>query len=660
MTPPRPSPARDLSVVGVGDAGVDLYFEVDHIPSADGKVLARDAIRVPGGMVANFLVACRRLGLACGFNGVVGDDEFGRLTIDDLAANGVDVDAVAVRRGGTTYYCAVLLGPGGEKALIVAPTDCIVPAPADVSETAIRRARHLHVTGSGIETAAAAVALAKTHGLTVSLDVEESAGARWDDVVELVRSVDLLFVGAEPAFALTGTGELGAAADALLRLGPRLVCLTLGSAGSLVATPETALRMNAYNVTVVDSTGAGDAFAAGIVHGCLDAWPLERTARFATAVAALNVLQRGGHQGAPRLADVERFLAEQREPEWTVVRGRLDAHPRRSASVDSRKPALPPLPDDARPFVEPLVSGRPLGASRQIRMMYDLLAAVAGSWTSSVDELVTTLTATTEFFVETRGMNTPAIGNALEPVARELQHLRSPDVTLETVRRWVDSRRAAYNAHSMRNVERMAEYGASVLDGAEVVIPFDYSSTMLAILALLSERGKRLRLVVPESRCLNGGRPIVEEATAVGHSVAFVPDMSVGHFIRAADAVLIGAETIFANGDCWNTIGSYPLAELARIHDVPFYVATELIKIDPRSFDEPRPPVRPRDFSTVLGHPWTFTHPERISMVAPELDTTPASLITAYITPVGVLPPDRVAAEARELLRSNGEVGDAA
>jgi ribose 1,5-bisphosphate isomerase len=181
------------------------------------------------------------------------------------------------------------------------------------------------------------------------------------------------------------------------------------------------------------------------------------------------------------------------------------------------------------------------------------------------------------------------------------------------------------------------------------VLAFDYSSTMLAILTRLGERGLHKQVVVPESRCLDGGRPIVEEATLAGHHARFVPDMAFGVFVPDAGAVLIGAETFFANGDCWNTIGSYPIAHLARVHGVPFYVATELIKIDRRSYDGPRPPVRPRDFGGLLGAPGGFSHPERVDTVAPELDTTPAELISAYVTPVGVVRPEQVGEEARNL-----------
>jgi ribose 1,5-bisphosphate isomerase len=311
-------------------------------------------------------------------------------------------------------------------------------------------------------------------------------------------------------------------------------------------------------------------------------------------------------------------------------------------------PSLPALPEAVQPYLDELASG-PIGASRTIRVMNDMLCAVADGWSGSGDELLRLLTETASHYVATRGMNTPAIGNALVPLVSGLERLADEEPDVPAIRGWIDARRTAYNEESLRNVELMADHGARLFAGMKTILAFDYSSTMLAILTRLGEDGTTKRLIVPESRCLDGGRPIAEQATAAGHEVAFVPDMAVGVFIQESEAVLIGAETIFANGDCWNTIGSYPLAELARIHGVPFYVATELIKIDRRSYDGFRPPVRPRDFGAVLGYPGGFSCPERITTVAPELDTTPASLITGYITPVGILRPEQIEAEARKL-----------
>jgi ribose 1,5-bisphosphate isomerase len=190
----------------------------------------------------------------------------------------------------------------------------------------------------------------------------------------------------------------------------------------------------------------------------------------------------------------------------------------------------------------------------------------------------------------------------------------------------------------LKNAELIAAYGANLLMDCKCVLAFDYSSSMLAVLREVAKRGKKIHLIVPESRDLDGGRPIVSEATAVGHSVQFVVDFAFHNYMRQADAVIIGAETIFSNGDCWNTVGSLPIAILADYFHVPFYVPTELIKIDSRSFRGEIKPMKMDDYSNILKYPGTFAHPELINVESPALDNVPAKLITAYITEQGVMP----------------------
>jgi ribokinase len=299
-----------VDVIGVGDADIDIYLDVTRIPGRDEKVLARSVHLCPGGMVANFLVALRRLGTTCGFHGPVGDDEFGRLTLADLAANEVDTSGAVVKPGERTYFCVVMLDQSGEKALVVAPTGCLFPQPDDVSEEWIARARHLHTTAAIVPTVAKAIRLAKQHGLTISMDIEPSAAGDRAELWPLLTQVDLLFVNQRALKFLCDRDSPREAAKLITSRGTGTVCVTMGQAGSLVANSAISFRAETFSVPVVDSTGAGDCFAAGFVHGFLNDWPLHQTATFASAVGALSVIQRGGHTGAPTFRQVTEFLAE--------------------------------------------------------------------------------------------------------------------------------------------------------------------------------------------------------------------------------------------------------------------------------------------------------------------------------------------------------------
>ena len=313
-------------------------------------------------------------------------------------------------------------------------------------------------------------------------------------------------------------------------------------------------------------------------------------------------------------------------------------------------PELPPLSGRAQDLFEKITGGDSLGASRNIRQINDLFDAVSNDESfSSGQALVAKLKAIGDYLIATRGKNTPAIGNAIRLLLLGLEEATSD---VEEIRIRIAERRKQFNAESLRNRQLLAEYGANLLSEAETILAFDYSSTMMAILDEIADRGRQVTVIVPESRVLDGGRPIANEATAKGHRVVFILDMAFSHFLKDTDAILIGAETILANGDCWNTIGSYPIAAMANMLGIPYYVATELLKIDPRSFVGLTRPMKHDVFAELLDYPDTFKHPELISVSAPEMDNVPGSMITAYITPRGILLPEHIRFEALQFLES--------
>jgi ribose 1,5-bisphosphate isomerase len=316
-------------------------------------------------------------------------------------------------------------------------------------------------------------------------------------------------------------------------------------------------------------------------------------------------------------------------------------------------PVCPDLPDASRALMDRLEGEETLGASLHIRQINDLLCSIAEEWpTPSGRELTAALLGTGEYLMATRGSNAPAIANSIQLVLRGLES-QSGD-TVAGVRDFILARREKFNALSIRNAELMAQYGAGLLENCLTLVIFCYSSTTQAILKKLAHDGHTVHLVVPESRALDGGRPVVREASAWGHRVDFVIDLAVCHYLRKADAVLMGAESILANGDCWNTVGCYSMAALAGLFQVPFYVATELIKIDPASFAGRYKSLNLSDYSQILDFPGSFEHPDRISVMAPELDNVPAHLVTGYITQRGVISPQHVWDESARFLEENG------
>lgn len=301
-------------VLGLGDAGIDLVLHLPRLPQHDEKILATRVERYPGGVIANFLCALSRLGTPCAFVGCVGSDEFGALVRKGFEEFQVDVSRLNVKEGEETYFCVSMLDVTGEKALVIAPTTTIFPAPEDLTEGAIRGADLLHTTGLRIDTTLKAIALARRHGVKVSLDLEPSTLSQGDDGVrDVLASSHLLFVNVHAIREMfPGETDFRRAGRDLLRRGPQIVVITQGADGSLVVTPTDTVTTPAFHVAVRDTTGAGDCFNAAFIHGYLEGWALERTALFATAAAALSITAVGAQSGLPTRQDVEAFLQQRR------------------------------------------------------------------------------------------------------------------------------------------------------------------------------------------------------------------------------------------------------------------------------------------------------------------------------------------------------------
>jgi ribokinase len=299
-----------MVVIGVGDADIDIYLDVDRIPGRGEKLIAKNVELHPGGMVANFLVALARLGMDCKFHGPVGEDQFGQLSLDHLQQNDVDITDAVIKKHGATYFSLVMLDPSREKALIVAPTDCLYLMPDEISEKAISSAQHVHTTAIYEPTTTKVINLGKKHGLTVSLDIEPNQLSSYDAFRPLLISTDLVIVNHMAALPLTQKSTYEEALWELINLGSKVACITFGAEGSIITDGAQVFRVDAIPVEVVDSTGAGDCYAAGCVLGFLNQWPIETIVKYASAVSAISVGHRGGRSNTPSHQDVVDFLGK--------------------------------------------------------------------------------------------------------------------------------------------------------------------------------------------------------------------------------------------------------------------------------------------------------------------------------------------------------------
>jgi ribokinase len=217
---------------------------------------------------------------------------------------------VSERPGDPTGLAVVCVTPDGDNAIVVAPGANASLTPGDLAAAAAAFDRadllllQLEVP---LETVLAAARTGRERGALVVLN---AAPAR-DLPTDLLAVVDVLVVNQGEAAALSGSDNPRDAATYLRGRGPGVVVVTLGGDGCAVADDEGVAPLSAYPVEAVDTTGAGDCFAAAVGLGLAEGRSSLQAARFAAAAAAISVT-RPGAQFTPGKAEVERFMRQHR------------------------------------------------------------------------------------------------------------------------------------------------------------------------------------------------------------------------------------------------------------------------------------------------------------------------------------------------------------
>ena len=287
----------------------------------DGRYLAGH-----GGDTSNCAIAAARQGASVGYVTRIGADAFGDSFMDLWAEERVDTTGVARDPEAHTAVYFVTHGPEGHQfSYFRAGSAASRMAPETLPREVIAGAKILHVSGisQAISDTAAdavftAIELVRTAGGRVSYDTNLRLKL-WP--IERARAVthaamaraDIALPGLEDAQQLTGKSEPDAIADFYLNLGAKIVALTLGSEGTLVATPDERRRIAGKKVQPVDATAAGDTFDGAFLSELAAGRDPFAAARYANAAAALSTQGYGAVAPMPRRAAVEAFLSETAE-----------------------------------------------------------------------------------------------------------------------------------------------------------------------------------------------------------------------------------------------------------------------------------------------------------------------------------------------------------
>jgi ribokinase len=297
-----------MHVTGLGQCSLDYLSLVEVYPRVDTKQEVLEWHEEGGGPVATALVALSRLGISCSFHGITGDDEAGRKIRQSLESEGIDLKGLVKRKDSSSQVAFIAVEKDSAKRTIFwrRPSGKALQ-PDELAEDFLCGSDLLLIDGLMMDASLIAVKRAREMNIPVLLD----AGSARPSMFDLAGCCD--YVVASEVFAEGLGWEL--TPQALLKhaeaLGARALTITLGERGSITVADGQIIRIPAFKVAAVDTTGAGDVFHGGYIFGLLHGWDIERVVRFASAVAAIKCRQLGGRTGISRLDEVMQFLQGQ-------------------------------------------------------------------------------------------------------------------------------------------------------------------------------------------------------------------------------------------------------------------------------------------------------------------------------------------------------------
>jgi sugar/nucleoside kinase (ribokinase family) len=297
------TPAHDVVCLGIVVADV-VARPVRELPERGTLGFVDDIGLRGGGCALNTASALRRFGVDVALAGKVGDDPFGDFLLAVLDERGIDRASVVRDPAAPTSATVVLVAPDGEQTFIHRLGASAALRAEEFARDELLAARALHVAGALVmpaldgEPTAALLRDARARGVLTSVDTAFDASGRWRRIDDVLPYVDLFTANATEARAITGESEPERMAAWLRRAGAREVAVKLGSDGCYAAGEGFEGHLHAASVVAVDGTGAGDAFAAGLLYGRLAGWPFEHAARFANAAGALATTTVGASDGA--------------------------------------------------------------------------------------------------------------------------------------------------------------------------------------------------------------------------------------------------------------------------------------------------------------------------------------------------------------------------
>jgi len=317
-----------IDIIGLGAMNIDRIYQVDEIV-ADGEQLIANSISLPGGSAANTIYSLAKLGVKTGFAGAVGMDDDGDNLIKDLKTVNVDTGQMRVKQGIKTGATVCLSDKSGRRSLYVAPGANSVLTSEDINSDYLNQAGMVHLS-SFADDRQFNIQVNLLKKLQASVKISLALGMFYASkglkaLAPLFENTDTVFMNREEIEQLTGKDFRNGAVECL-NLGCRIIVVTLGKglnakSGQTITSyihnsdKEYEIESEPRTGDLLETTGAGDALAAGFLFGQLKGKRIEECGLLGEIMATYAITEVGARKGLPSLAQLsQRYLERTGNP----------------------------------------------------------------------------------------------------------------------------------------------------------------------------------------------------------------------------------------------------------------------------------------------------------------------------------------------------------
>lgn len=302
---------KKFDVICLGDINLDILYYIDTLPSLGSESIASKMIISSGGAAANVAVALSRLGFKVGFIGALGRDIVGKFLCDELAKENVDLSSIAWKDE-FSGIMSITVTKDGERTIMGFRGANRLLSAKDIKEDYVASSEMVFISGYALleepqrNATLKVINLARENAVKIFIDVcEPLTNYGILKLSQIVGEVFCTFLNLREFKALFKSSEN--IVKNFLEKYSKIIVVKMGKEGAKALTLMSKVKMPTFNVNVIDTTGAGDAFDAGFIAGMLKRLSLRETLILANALAAWKCQGRGARY-LPKPYELKVFL----------------------------------------------------------------------------------------------------------------------------------------------------------------------------------------------------------------------------------------------------------------------------------------------------------------------------------------------------------------